>query len=82
MLQFHAKLCLRLGHNPHISLKAVIYGVWVGVTRRKSIVDREDGNVELFCPLARVILVRSRVHAHETTAVEMYNRSSDRLSRL
>ena len=57
MLNFHTKLLFGLGHNPNVGLKTVIYRSWIRMAWGKTVVDTENRDIELECPLSRVLLV-------------------------
>ena len=73
-------MVLGLGHDPYVGLVAVVDGVWVGVFGRQAVVHRENGDAELEGPLARVVLMCTRVLAAEATTVEVDNGLIERLS--
>ena len=60
-----------MSDNPHVSLVAIVYRVWIRVPWCKSVVDTENRHVYLIGPLPQIALVSSAVLAEEASTMKV-----------
>jgi hypothetical protein len=60
-----------MGHNPDISLEAVINWVGVGIAWSQPIINRKDRHVYLIGPLSRVVLMGCAILTDKASPMNM-----------